>query len=169
VSRPSRAALAFVVASSVACPSQAQEVLALDAAGAIADSGARGGFSVDGRVGYRTALARVIYGWIWQFEIIGGYRQIFIDTGDLHLGRVGGGLRTGGSIDSLQMFIVSHCSAADANGNWGVLVDLGAAFDWRLKTWSLGVHYAHDFLYLATGWVHLEEIGAHVELRGFWL
>ena len=168
-----RSALAFLAASAVTCPTYAQEALALDAAAA--EGNGDWGFAVDGRVGYRTGIPRdlpvvgALYGWVFQLEIIGGYRQLFVDTGDLHLGRVGGGLRVGGSFDWFQPFVYSHCSAADADGNWGVLVDVGGALDWRLKTWSLGVHYAHDFLHLDTGWVDLNEIGAHVEIRGFWL
>ncbi len=172
MSRATRTALAFLAASAVARPSQAQEVVAFDAA--VAEGSGDWGVSVDGRIGYRTGLPRgwpiigAAYGLILQFEIIGGYRQLFADTGDLHLGRLGGGLRAGGSIYWFQPLVFLHGSAADANGNWGGLLDIGLALDARFKVWSFGVHYAHDFLHLDTGWMHLNEIGAHVEIRAFW-
>jgi len=167
MTRRARAALALAAALAVASPSRAQEFVGVDHA--LVEGSGNWGFNVDARAGYRTALSRVIYAWIWQFEIIGGYRQLFSSAGDLHMGRIGGGLRTGGSIYWLQLFLTGHASAADANGNWGVLADLGGAVDWRFKWWSLGTHYTHGFLHLDTGWQEFNEVGAHVEFRGFWL
>jgi hypothetical protein len=161
------AALAFAAAVAVACPSRAQEVIAVDAA--LAESTNNWGFNGDLRVGYRTGLSRILYGWIFQFELVGGYRHIFSSIGDLNMGRVGGGLRTGFSIYGLQVLPFVHVSAADASGYWGELVDLGAALDWRFNWVSIGSHYDHGFLHLDSGWQHFDEVGAHVEFRGYWL
>jgi hypothetical protein len=172
VSRATLAAVAFLAVLSTAWPSYAQEAVGLDAAAAQGSGAANNwGFAVDGRIGYRTSFPRslAIHSVIFQFEIIGGYRQLFVDTGDLHLGRLGGGIRIGGAFAWFEPFVYGHFSAADADGNWGFLVDVGGALDWRLKTWSLGVHYAHDWLHLDMGWAELNEIGAHIEIRGFWL
>ena len=169
----SSTALAFLTVTAAACPSRAQEVIAVD--NAAVESRGNWGFGADLRVGFRTGLPRNVpligafYGLILQPEIIGGYRQLFVDTGDLHLGRIGGGLRAGGSIYWFQPLVFVHVSAADANGSWGTIVDVGLALDVRYRSWSWGVHGVHDFMHLDTGWTHLNELGAHVEFRAFWL
>jgi hypothetical protein len=137
--------------------------------GALAEGSGHWGFNGDLRAGYRTGLSRVLYGWIFQFEIVGGYRHLFANTGDLDMGRLGLGLRTGFSVYWLQFLPFAHFSVADANGNWGELVDVGGALDWRINWVSIGSHYAHGFLHTDSGWQHFNEVGAHVEFRGFWL
>jgi hypothetical protein len=167
MTRRARTALAFLATTSFVVPSRAQEFIAVGQSAV--ESNGSWGINNDLRVGYRTGLSRVLYGWIFQFELVGGYRHVFASAGDLDMGRVGGGLRTGMSIYWLQLLPFAHVSAADANGNWGVLVDVGGAVDWRFKWWSLGSHYAHGFLHLDSGWSDFNEVGGHVEFRGFWL
>lgn len=167
MTRATRAALAFAVTSAIAPPTHAQEFVALDHT-AVEHSG-DWGMNGDLRAGYRTGLSRLLYGWIFQFELIGGYRHVFSNSNlpDLNMGRVGGGLRTGFSIYWLQFLPFGHVSAADASGNWGVLFDVGGAVDWRFKWWSIGSHYTHGFLHLDTGWSDFNEVGIHCEFRGF--
>jgi len=157
--------LAFIAACAVTSPSRAQEFIGMDHS--LMEGSGNWGFNVDLRAGYRTGFSRILYGWIFQLELVGGYRQLFTNVEDLHMGRIGGGLRSGFSIYWLQFLPFIHCSAADANGNWGVLVDGGVAVDWRFKWWSLGSHYTHGGLHLDTGWQEFNEVGAHVEFRGF--
>jgi hypothetical protein len=167
VKHATRALLAFVATSAFTLPSRAQEFIAFDHS--LAEGSGNWGFSGDLRAGYRTGLSRVTYGWIFQFELVGGYRQLFASTGDLHMGRIGGGVRSGFSVYWLQFLGFVHGSAADANGIWGELLDFGGAVDWRFKTWSAGTHYAHGILHLDSGWSEFNEVGIHFEFRGFWL
>jgi hypothetical protein len=151
--------------------SSAQVAIGTDASAVRGGTNAAWGFGIDGRFGYRTGFPRewIVHSIIVQFEGIGGIRQLLAQPDGLDIKTLGGGLRIGGALSWFQPFVFAHFNAANALGDWGYLVDLGGALDWRLRTYSVGVHYAHDWLRIAPGWQQLNEFGIHTEVRGFWL
>jgi hypothetical protein len=171
-----RRSLVVVLAASMAClPSRrvcAQEALGLDASAVEGGRNAAWGFGVDGRAGYRTGPPRswVEHTVFVQIEAIGGYRRLFVTPRDLEIGSFGGGLRLGALLGWFEPFLFSHLSAADVSGTWGPLLDVGGALDWRLRTFNVGLHYGHDWAMPFQGTeLQLNEVGLHVEVRGFWL
>ena len=150
-------------------PGAAQVVLGADVGGA-KESGSRWGGAVDGRFGWRFGLPRaaIVHSIIFQLEAIAGYDRLPPWDAGTAVERLGGGGRIGLLLGWLEPFGLSHASIADAAGKVAYLVDVGAALDWRLPAWSLGLHWSHDWLGGNVDSVQFDELGVHVELRGFW-
>ena len=163
------AGAAVILATMSPRDSAAQEAIGLDTSAVRRETNAAWGFGVDGRFGYRTGFPRawIVHSVIVQFEGIGGIRQI-LGSDAIDVETLGGGVRIGGAFNWFQPFAFAHVNAANSSGDWGYLVDLGAALDWRLPAYSLGVHYAHSWLHTAPDWEQFNEFGLHVEVRGFW-
>ena len=149
----------------------AQVAIGADASAVHGGTNAAWGFGIDGRFGYRTGFPRawIVHSIIVQAEAIGGIRQLLAQPDDLDIKTLGGGVRIGGALSWFQPFVFAHFNAANALGDWGYLVDFGGALDWRLRTLSVGVQYAHDWLHIAPGLQQFNEFGVHIEVRGFWL
>jgi hypothetical protein len=150
--------------------SHAQAAIGLDVSAVHGGTNPAWGFGLDGRVGYRTGFPRawIVHSVIVQFEGIGGIRQLLASSDDIDIKTLGGGVRIGGALSWFQPFVYGHFNAANALGDWGYLIDVGGALDWRLRTYSLGVHYTHSWLHIPPGWQQFDEFGPHVEVRGFW-
>lgn len=150
---------------------RAQEVAGVDVSAIETGAHGKWGLGVDGRLGYLGGLPRawIVHNVVWQLEVVGGYKRLPASGGDVGVGSVGGGLRLGLFYGPVQGVGFVHGRAATMSGDWGPMVDAGAALDWRFSAWSVGLHYVHDWLFAPLDKQQLNELGLHVEIRGFWL
>lgn len=128
------------------------------------------GEAVDGRFGWRFGLPRafLVHSVVLQVEAVAGYHRFAPWNMGASIERIGGGGRVGYLFGWLEPFFVAHASVADAAGSAAYLVDCGGALDWRLPAWSVGGHYGHDWLGGRSGQSQWNELGLHVEVRGYW-
>jgi hypothetical protein len=126
------------------------------------------GAAVDGRFGVRFGLPRefIIHTLICQPELVVGYRSL--PWAGANAVRFGAGGRIGFLIAGLEPFAFGHYTAAEAGGDWGSVGDVGAALDYRLETWSFGYHYAREFVHVHHVNQAIDDLGIHVEIRGYW-
>jgi hypothetical protein len=161
-------ALALVAATTRT--SHAQYALGGDVSAVRGDANGVWGLGIDGRFGYRFGLPRA---WIWhslimQLEAVAGYEHMLSGARDVDVGRLGGGGRLGLLLGAFEPFAFAHITVADAPAGWGNLWDVGAALDWRLATFNVGVHAARSRLNVADEADLFWEFGLHSEFRGFW-
>jgi hypothetical protein len=126
------------------------------------------GLGFDGRLGYRFGLPReaILHSLIMHVEAIAGQMFLAPWANPVAVERFGGGLRLGWLLDEVEPFAFAHISAAADPNGWGYLGDVGGALDWRLRTFSLGLHATHSWLSLVDGNRQVWEFGPHVEVRG---
>jgi hypothetical protein len=180
------ACAAAVVAASR--PASAQLVAAVDG-GVVWDSDSPGSaVAADARFGvrfglprnwgvYRTVTSVLLGSMILQPEAIGGYRRVpaafaapslgLGSAGDtIEVGRVGAGLRLGFAVLPTRPFeplIFAHFGPAFGSGDFGSLLDMGAAIDWRFDWGSLGVQASFDSLSVRGGTLAWFEVGPHLD------
>ena len=117
-------------------------------AGATYEPSVGWGLGFDGRLGYRFGLPReaILHSLIMQVEAIAGQMFLAPWANPVAVERFGGGLRLGWLLDEVEPFAFAHISAAANPNGWGYLGDVGGALDWRLRTFSLGLHATHSWL-----------------------